>query len=145
MDKGGDIADPANFRPISTLSAFTLIFEKLVYKQLNNYIEKYDILTQAIAEITDNLKNAIDNNLYTLGVFLDLAKAFETMNHDILFVKMEKYGIRGLPLKWFSNYLTNFHQHVSIDSTDSSYQTMICLWNSSRQLTWPITFPYIYK
>ena len=74
-----------------------------------SYIEKYDILypfqfgfrkgistEQAIAEITDNLKTAIDNNLYTCGVFLDFAKAFDTVNHNILLQKMEKYGIRGL-------------------------------------------------
>ena len=70
IDKGGEITDATNFRPISTLSAFTQIFEKLVYKQLINYIEKYGILyqfqfgfrkgmsiEQAMAEITDNLKN----------------------------------------------------------------------------------------
>ena len=110
IDKGGDISDAANFRPISTLSVFAQILEKLVYKQLINYIEKYDILCQfqfgfrkgrsteqAIAEITDNLKKAIDNNLFTCGVFLDFAKAFDTVNHNILLTKMEKYDIRGLP------------------------------------------------
>ena len=97
IDKGGDITDAMNFRPVSTLSAFTQIFEKLVYKQLISFIEKYDILCQyqcgfrkgrstkqAIAEITDNLKSAIDNNLFTCGVFLDFAKAFDTVNHSIL-------------------------------------------------------------
>ena len=120
IDKGGDISDAANFRPISTLSVFAQILEKLVYKELINYIKKYDILCQfqfgfrkgrsteqAIAEITDNLKKAIDNNLFTCGVFLDFAKAFDTVNHNILLTKMEKYGIRGLPLQWFTNYLTN--------------------------------------
>ena len=77
VDKGGDITDPTNYRSISTLSVFTQVFEKLVYRQLLNHIEKYEILyqfqygfwkgrstEQAIAEITDNLKNAIDNNLF---------------------------------------------------------------------------------
>ena len=54
-----------------------------------------------IAEITDSLKKAIDRNLYTCGVFLDLSKAFDTVNHTILLKKLEMYGIRGLPLKWF--------------------------------------------
>ena len=92
----GDTADPANFRTISPLNAFTEIFEKLVFKQLIIYIEKYDILTpfqfafrkgrtteQAITEITDNLKSANDSNLYTCGVFQDFAKAFHTVNHNI--------------------------------------------------------------
>ena len=105
---------------VSTLSAFTQIFEKLVYKQLINYVEKYEILhqfqfgfrkgrstEQAIAQITDNLKNGIDNNLLTCGVFLDFAKAFDTVNHVVLLKKLEMYGIKGLPLQWFTNYLTN--------------------------------------
>ena len=123
------IADPTNFRPISTLSAFTKILEKLVYKQLILYIEKYEILCQfqfgfrkgrsteqAIAEINGNVKTAIDNDLYTYGVFLDFVKAFDTVNHNILLKQMSKYGIRGLPLQWFSNYLTNYNrqQFVSL-------------------------------
>ena len=75
----------------------TQIFEKLVYRQLINYIEKYEIVfkfqfgfrkerstEQAISEITDNLKNGIDNNLLTCLVFLDFAKAFDIVNHGIL-------------------------------------------------------------
>ena len=124
VDKGGDITDPTNYRPISTLSVFTQIFEKLVYRQLLNHIEKYEIL--AIAEITDNLKNAIDNNLFTCGVFLDFAKAFDTVNHNLLLKKMEMYGIRGLPLQWFTNYLTNRQQYVSLAGMESSKQTVVC-------------------
>ena len=104
-----------------------------------NYIEKYEILyqfqfgfrkgrstEQAIAEITDNLKNAIDNNLFTCGVFLDFAKAFDTVNHNLRLQKMEMYGIRGLPLQWFTNYLTNREQYISLAGMESSKQTVIC-------------------
>ena len=138
-DKGADITETTNFWPVSTLSAFTQIFEKLVYKQLISFIEKYDILCQyqfgfrkgrsteqAIAEITDNLKSAIDNNLCTCGVFLDFAKAFDTVNHNILLQKMETYGIRGLPLQWFTSYLTNRQQYVSMSGFESPKQTMVC-------------------
>ena len=85
IDKGGEVTDPTNFRPISTLSTFTQIFEKLVHKQLINYIEKRKILFQfqfgfrkghstleAITEITNTLRKAIDNNLYTCGLFKSL-------------------------------------------------------------------------
>ena len=80
VDKGGDITDPTNFSPISVLSIFAQIFEKLVCKQLTSY--------------ADNLKQAIDNNFLTCGVFLDFAKAFDTVNHAILLNKLEKYGVR---------------------------------------------------
>ena len=80
-----------------------------------------------IVEISDNLKKAIDNNLYTCGVFLDFAKAFDTVNHQILLKKLEEaYGIRGIPLKWFTNYLFNRQQYVSLNSVESSKQTMNC-------------------
>ena len=139
VDKGGDITDPSNFRPISVLSIFAQIFEKLVCKQLTSYVEKYAILSQyqcgfkkgrsteqAILEITDNLKQAIDNNLLTCGVFLDFAKAFDTVNHAILLNKLEKYGVRRIPLSWFTSYLTNRQQYVSIDGVESSKQTIKC-------------------
>ena len=139
VDKGGEITDPTNFRPISTLSAFTQVFEKLAYKQLISYFEKLDILfeyqfgfrkgrstAQAITEIADTLRKAIDSNLYTCGVFLDFSKAFDTVNHSILLHKLESYGIRGIPLAWFESYLTNRKQYVALGDTQSSYQTMVC-------------------
>ena len=112
--KGGEEMDPYNYRPISTLSALTQIFEKLICKQLVNYLEKHAILyefqfgfrkghstSQAIAEIADNLRNAIDNNLYSCGVFLDFSKAFDTVNHTILLKKMNGTGYGVSP----SNFL----------------------------------------
>ena len=104
------IIDPANFRLISILSSITQIFEKLIYNQLINYIEKFNILyeyqfgfrkghstAQAIAEITDNLKLAIDN-FYTCGIFLNFSKVFDMVNQNILLKKMESYGVRRIPL-----------------------------------------------
>ena len=94
---GGEEMDPFNYGPISTLSALTQIFEKIICKQLVNYLEKHEILyefqfgfrkghstSQAIAEIADNWRNAIDNSLYSCGVSLDFSKAFDTVNHAIL-------------------------------------------------------------
>ena len=131
--------DPFNYRPISTLSALTQIFKKIICEQLVNYLEKHKILyefqfgfkkghstSQAIAEIADNLRNAIDNNLYSCGVFLVFSKAFDTVNHTILLKKMEHYGIRGEPLQLFASYLTNRQQNVQMGNTVSSKQTMTC-------------------
>ena len=139
VDKGGEIIDPANYRPISTLSTFTQIFEKCIYNQLINYIEKHKIIfqfqfgfrkghstAQAITEITNTLRKAVDNNLYTCGVFLDFSKAFDTVNHMILLSKLEAYGIRGIPLRWFQSYLSNRKQYVALGEVKSPEQTMLC-------------------
>ena len=139
IDKGGEVTDPTNYRPISTLSTFTQIFEKLIHKQLVNYIDKKKILFQfqfgfrkghstaeAITDITNTLRKAIDNNLYTCGVFLDFSKAFDTVNHMILLSKLDAYGIRGIPLKWFQSYLSDRKQYVELDGVKSPNQTMLC-------------------
>ena len=139
VDKGGEVMDPSNFHPISTLSTLTQTFERIVYKQLINYIEKHDILfqfqfgyrkghstAQAVIEIADNLREAIDSNLYTCGIFIDFSKAFDTVNHEILFKKLESYGIRGMPLKWFTSNLNNRQQYVAIGHTESPRETMTC-------------------
>ena len=135
--KRGDATDPTNYRPISTLSPFSKVFEKLIYNQLYNVLEKHSILykyqfgfrkgystEQAILEITDSLKKAMDKKLVSCGLFLDFSKAFDTINHDILLSKLYRYGIRGNPLRWFENYLYN--QVVKIGDTISSSQTIIC-------------------
>ena len=60
---------------------------------------------QAILEITDTLKLAIDRKQFTCGIFPDFSKAFDTVNHDILLIKLQAYGIRGQTLEWFASYL----------------------------------------
>ena len=80
----------------------------------------------AISEITSSLTKAIDNNLYTCGVFLDFTKAFDTVNHGILLDELEAYGIKGIPLNWFVNYLTDRKQFVDLGGVKSSEQTIIC-------------------
>ena len=114
-----------------------MVFEKLVYNQLNSFIEKNNIIynyqfgfrkkhstEQAILELTDNLKLAIDNKQITCGLFLDFSKAFDTVNHNILLEKLNKYGIRGKPLDWFTSYLTNRQQYIRMNNIDSEMLTM---------------------
>ena len=137
--KNGDATDPANYRPISTLSSFSKVFEKLIYNHLYTFLEKYGIFVlvsiwfrkgysteQAVLEITDSRKKAMDKKLVTCGIFLDFSKAFDTINHDILLSKLYRYGIRGNPLRWFENYLYNRNQVFKIGDTISSSQTIIC-------------------
>ena len=134
------LTQPTIYRPISTLSSFRKVFEKLIYNQPYNFLEKYSILykyqfgfrkghstEQAILEIIDLLKKAMDKKLLTYGLFLDFLKAIDTINHDILLSKLYRYGKRVLnPLRWFENYLYNRNQVVRIGDNISSSQTITC-------------------
>ena len=103
------------------------------------YLEKNDVLFRyqfgfrkgysteyAILETVESLYTAIDKKLITCGIFLDFSKAFDAINHKILLDKMCKYGICGLPLKWFKSYLENRKQYVKIGNTDSSLMNIRC-------------------
>ena len=66
--------------------------------------------------IVENIQTQLDNGEFAAGVFVDLRKAFDTVDHRILIRKLEHYGVRGISKKWFSSYLTNRKQFVSIDN-----------------------------
>ncbi len=121
-----------NYRPISVLTCFSKLLEKLMYKRLIKFIEKNRMLTHhqygfrenrstelAIIELTSELTKAIDNGEFTIGIFLDLSKAFDTINHRILIQKLEHYDIRGVAQLWFQNYLTNRKQIVKYNQVRS--------------------------
>ena len=125
--------DPGNYRPIAVLSPFAKILERLVYNELNRFLEKENILfkhqfgfrknysiEQAILELTDNLKMKIDSNEAICSIFLDLSKAFDTVNHQILLQKLYRYGIRGVPLQWFKSYLEGRTQYVEVKNVKSN-------------------------
>jgi retron-type reverse transcriptase len=103
-----------------------------MYKRLIQFIEKNKILSKhqygfrqntstelAITELVDKITKAIDRGEYTVGIFLDLSKAFDTINHGILIKKLEYYGIRGLSQQWFKNYLMNRKQIVKYNQIRS--------------------------
>ena len=87
---------------------------------------KNNSTTFALMEITEKIKETIDNKKYGRGIFIDLRKAFDTVNHDILLKKLEHYGIRGNALKWFRSYLTNRKQYVSLDGECSESKHITC-------------------
>ena len=108
-----------------------------MYKRLINFVEKNNILSEhqygfrknrstelAITEFIDKITKAIDKGQYTIGIFLDLSKAFDTINHTILIKKLEYYGNRGIALKWFQNYLTNRKQIVKYNDITSEAMTI---------------------
>ena len=70
--------------------------------------------------------NAFDDGQFTLGLFLDLSKAFDTVDHQILLTKLHQYGVRGTPLKWFENYLQNRQQFVQLNNESSSLKPIVC-------------------
>jgi retron-type reverse transcriptase len=95
-----------------------------MYKRLIKFIDKNKILSKhqyrfrknrstehALIELIDGITKAIDQGKYTIGIFLDLSKAFDTINHKILIKKLEHYGVRGISMKWFENYLSG-RKHV---------------------------------
>jgi hypothetical protein len=80
----------------------------------------------AIIELVDTIITAVENNESTIGIFLDLSKAFDTINHNILLYKLEYYGFRGIVLDWFKNYLSNRKQYVYFNSSDSQLKDIVC-------------------
>ena len=80
----------------------------------------------AILELVDHIHQRFENNEFTIGIFIDLNKAFDTVDHKILLEKLKFYGIRGLPLDWITSYLSHRQQFVQIGSHTSSLNEIKC-------------------
>ena len=76
--------------------------------------------------LTESVKKTIDDGMFGCGVFIDLQKAFDTVNHSILLQKMEHYGIRGTALNWFTSYLSERQQYVSVNGNTSDQLEISC-------------------
>jgi hypothetical protein len=128
-----------NYRPISVLPIFSKILEKLMHTRITAFISKYNILYEnqygfrekhsthlAMINMIDQISEEMDAGNYSIGIFLDLSKAFDTIDHNILLQKLEIYGIRGIALQWLSSYLANRSQCVVIGDTVSAPSTVKC-------------------
>jgi len=80
----------------------------------------------SLIDIVENIRNCIDNKNYGCGIFIDLKKAFDTVNHEILLQKLEHYGIRGDALNWFTSYLTGRTQFTNCNNTSSDILNITC-------------------
>ena len=137
--KSGDPELTNNYRPISLLPTFSKLLERFMFNRLYNYCKIHNILIpeqfgfrehlsteQAILELQDTIVNNINHKLWTLGIFLDLSKAFDTLDYSILFTKLNHYGIRGTALNWFNSFLTARSQYIKIGSSQSNRQSITC-------------------
>ena len=129
----------SNYRPISVQPSFSKIIEKAVSNRRISFLESKRILIDqqygfrhknsthmALIEIYDKISAAIDNREFAIGIFIDLSKAFDTINHNILIKKLEAYGIRGIALNWFKSYLSDRQQYVFLNGTASKLGKVEC-------------------
>ena len=110
----------------SLLSVFSKLFEKIMHQLLYKFLEVCEVLfgiqfgsrtghsaDHALISLTETIKSSLDKSRVGCGIFIDLQKAFDTVNHHMLLKKMQHYRIRGTALNWFKSYLSNRKQFVS--------------------------------
>lgn len=131
--KKGSKTYSGNYRPISLTSPFSKLFEKCILHQLNCFVDKYKLLSScqfgfqknistelAMTNIYESLVQNMDQGKICCSVFLDISKAFDSVNHQLLLTKLSLYGIRGPALLLLKSYLKNRTQYTVVGSTKSS-------------------------
>ena len=110
-----------------------------MHKRLYDFLELHSILFEnqfgfrknnstsyALMDITEKIKESIDSGKFGCGIFIDLRKAFDTVNHEIILEKLEHYGVRDVLLKWFTSYLTGRNQYVFYNGESSDLKLLSC-------------------
>ena len=133
----GDSLLFSNYRPISLLSNLNKIFEKIVYKRLYSFLDRLNCIYEfqfgfrarhstnhALLSLTEKVREGLDGGKFACGVFIDLQKAFDTVDHSILLRKLDHYGIKGIANDWFRSYLTDRSQYTSVNGFDSERRDM---------------------
>ena len=130
-----------NYRPISLLTSFSKLLEKIMYDKVMTYMNSQNILYKhqygfrpqhstihPIIHLLNHCAEHTNKNIpeFTLAVLCDLSKAFDVINHDILLTKLNNYGIRGIANKWFASYLCERSKFVDIDGNISSSKSITC-------------------
>ena len=130
--KNADPLECTNYRPISLISNISKILEKLVYKRLYHFLDLNEILynnqygfrnnhsaIHALIDKTEKIRNPLGNKNYACGVFIDLEKAFDTVNNTILLDKLKYYDVRGIINTWFKSFLEHRFQYTNIKECSS--------------------------
>ena len=151
--KTGDTADISNYRPISVLPCFSKILERVMYNRLYKYLTDQKILRpqqfgfrkghsteHAIVQLVDQIYESFENDKSTVGIFIDLSKAFDTADHAILLKKPEIYGIRGANLAWFRSYQTNRKQYICISNDAKTNEQKVTCGVQQGSLLGPLLF-----
>ena len=125
--KKGDPTQPGNYRPISITNTISKIFEKIIHRQMLYYFDTNNLFNdfqfgftksrstaEALICLTEKIYQNLNSKLSSALLLLDFAKAFDSVNHEILLRKMELMGVKDLELKWFKSYLTNRLQFVKL-------------------------------
>ena len=118
---------------------YFLTTSEIIYKFQFGFRKQYSA-NHALLSIVEQILKALDRKMITCGFFIDLEKAFGTVNYEIRLSKLKHYGIRGVTNKWFSSYLSNRHQSVRILFTSTSY-----MWSSTRVHSWTTFIFNLYK
>ena len=137
--KDGNKDEPSNYCSISLLSIFNRLFEKVIYNRLKTFLNKHNVLYEsqydfrerrstdhAILDIVNKNQLYMGKGMFSCGVFIDLQKAFDTVDHAILLQKLFHNGVRGIVNDWFSSYLINRVQTTQIASHVSEKQNTLC-------------------
>ena len=137
VHKAGSKSCPSNYRPISLVSNIAKIFEKILHNRIYNFVTKCGIISDkqygfikklgtkdALQYLTDILYQKLDKSTPTIITFLDLAKAFDTVDHGILLSKLYRMGLRGKAHDLLSSYLTNRQQRVKTNACKSEYRNI---------------------
>ena len=125
-----------NYRPISLLSIYSKIFEKLIYSRMYYFLNKTNLIYEKqfgfrakhsvnLISTTGRIKDKLEHGNFVAGIFIDLEKAFNTVNHEILIEKLAYYGFRGVTWNLLKSFLTN-RKYVSVNGFDSDTLDVVC-------------------